>query len=36
VVEDACRGIDVGGSMHATRQVLSDLVVKLLDVDCLG
>lgn len=28
VVEDACRGIDVNGSMNATRQVLSSLGIR--------
>jgi nicotinamidase/pyrazinamidase len=36
VVEDACRGIDVGGSMEATRQAFSQLAIPRLVVEAIG
>jgi nicotinamidase/pyrazinamidase len=36
VIEDACRGIDVGGSMAASRQVLSALGVRCVLGDSIG
>jgi nicotinamidase/pyrazinamidase len=36
VVEDACRGIDVGGSMDATRRSLADLGIRLAAGDAIG
>jgi hypothetical protein len=36
VVEDACRGIDVAGSMDATRQAFSQLAISRLVVESIG
>jgi nicotinamidase/pyrazinamidase len=36
VVEDACRGIDVAGSMDAARRTLADLGVRLAAVETIG
>jgi nicotinamidase/pyrazinamidase len=36
VIEDACRGIDIGGSMAATRRVLTDLGVACTTGDRVG
>jgi hypothetical protein len=36
VVEDACRGIDVAGSMDAARRTLADLGVRLAAVATIG
>ena len=36
VVEDACRGIDVAGSMDATRQAFSQLAIPRLEVEAIG
>jgi nicotinamidase/pyrazinamidase len=36
VVEEACRGIDVNGSMAATREILADLAIPAVDVDAIG
>jgi hypothetical protein len=33
VIEDACRGIDVGGSMARTRRVLAEIDVTSLPAD---
>ena len=36
MIEDACRGIDVDGSMAATRDILADLAIPAVDVDAIG
>ena len=36
VVDDACRGIDVGGSMDATRQAFSHLAIPRLAAEAIG
>jgi nicotinamidase/pyrazinamidase len=36
VIEDACRGIDVGGSMDATRRILRELAIPLVAADGLA
>jgi nicotinamidase/pyrazinamidase len=36
VVEEACRGIDVNGSMAATREILGDLAIPAVAVDAIG
>ncbi len=36
VVDDACRGIDVGGSMDATRQAFSHLTIHRLAAEAIG
>ncbi len=36
VVDEACRGIDVNGSMAATREILADLAIPAVDVDAIG
>jgi nicotinamidase/pyrazinamidase len=36
VIEDACRGIDVDGSMLATRRRLSELRIRVCDADAVG
>jgi len=36
VIEDACRGIDVGGSMAKARRVLAELNVACMPVDEVG
>jgi nicotinamidase/pyrazinamidase len=36
VIEDACRGIDVGGSVAATRRALADLAIPCIAADTVG
>jgi len=36
VIEDACRGIDVGGSMAKARRVLAELNVACMPADEVG
>jgi nicotinamidase/pyrazinamidase len=36
VIEDACRGIDVGGSVVATRRALADLAIPCIAADTVG
>ena len=36
VVEDACRGIDVDGSMLATRKLFAEVGVRCISADCIG
>jgi nicotinamidase/pyrazinamidase len=36
VIEDACRGIDVGGSVAATRRALTDLAIPCIAADTVG